>query len=110
MGLVLWAQGFPDDALRHAEEAIAAARAAAHPLSEALALSFAAILQQLRGEVALCRERAERAIALGTEQVLPYWVAIAMIPSGWALVKTGQPRQGLPGCTRGSTPIVRARR
>ena len=95
LGLVLWAQGFPDDALRHAEEAIAAARAAAHPLSEALALSFAAILQQLRGEVALCRERAERAIALGTEQVLPYWVAIAMIPSGWALVKTGQAEEGL---------------
>ena len=49
----------------------------------------------MRGEVALCRERAERAIALGTEQVLPYWVAIAMIPSGWALVKTGQAEEGL---------------
>ena len=35
LGLVLWDQGFPNEALRHAEDATAAARAAAHPLSEA---------------------------------------------------------------------------
>jgi tetratricopeptide (TPR) repeat protein len=31
LGVVLWDLGFPDEALRHVEEAIAAARAAAHP-------------------------------------------------------------------------------
>ena len=41
------------------------------------------------------RADAERAIALATEQVLPYWAAIAMVPSGWALVKTGQAEEGL---------------
>jgi hypothetical protein len=49
----------------------------------------------LRGEVVLCLERTERAIALATEQVLPYWAAIAMVPSGWALVKTGEAEEGL---------------
>src|SRR5262249_22203569 len=36
LALVRWAQGFPDDAFHHAEDAIAAARAADHPAIEAL--------------------------------------------------------------------------
>ena len=96
LGWVFWDQGYPDQALRHAEEAIAAARAASHPLSDAFALSFAAMLHQLRGEVALCRERAEAALALATEQLLPYWAAHAMVLGGWALVKQGQAEEGLP--------------
>ena len=95
LGWVFWDQGYPDQALRHAEEAIAAARAASHPLSDAFALSFAAMLHQLRGEVALCRERAEAALALATEQLLPYWAAHAMVLGGWALVKQGQAEEGL---------------
>ena len=96
LGWVFWDQGYPDQALRHTEEAIAAARAASHPLSDAFALSFAAMLHQLRGEVALCRERAEAALALATEQLLPYWAAHAMVLGGWALVKQGQAEEGLP--------------
>jgi class 3 adenylate cyclase/predicted ATPase len=96
LGWVLWDQGYPDQALRHAEEAIIAARAASHPLSDAFALSFAAMLHQLRGEVALCRERAEAALALATEQLLPYWAAHAMVLGRWALVKQGQVEEGLP--------------
>ena len=95
LGWVFWDQGYPDQALRHAEEAIAAARAAAHPLSDAFALSFAAMLHQLRGEVALCRERAESALALATEQVLPYWAAYAIVLTGWAFVEEGQEEEGL---------------
>jgi predicted ATPase len=54
------------------------------------------MLHQLRGEVALCRERAEAALALATEQLLPYWAAHAMVLGGWALVKQGQAEEGLP--------------
>jgi tetratricopeptide (TPR) repeat protein len=85
LGWVFWDQGYPDQALRHAEEAIAAARAASHPLSDAFALSFAAMLHQLRGEVALCRERAEVALALATEQLLPYWARIAAAATLWVV-------------------------
>jgi predicted ATPase len=90
LGRVLWFQGFPDEALRHTEEAIAAARAVAQPLSEAWALSFAAMLHQLRGEFARCCERAEATLALAIEQVLPLYTARALVLSGWALVKKGQ--------------------
>jgi predicted ATPase len=95
LGWAFWDQGYPDQALRHVEEAITAARAASHPLSDAFALSFAAMLHQLRGEVALCRERAESALALAIEQVLPYWAAYAIVLSGWALVEEGQEEEGL---------------
>jgi class 3 adenylate cyclase/predicted ATPase len=90
LGLVLLDQGYPDEALRHAEEAIAAARAAAHPLSEALSLTFAAMLHEWRGEVAPCLERAEAALALATEQVLPVFAAHAVTFCDWAVVKKGQ--------------------
>jgi class 3 adenylate cyclase/tetratricopeptide (TPR) repeat protein len=95
LGLVLLYQGYPDEALRHAEQAIVAGRAASHPLSEAAALSCAAILHQWRGEVMLCLERAEAALAVATEQVLPFHVARAMVLSGRALVKTGRAEEGL---------------
>ena len=95
LGLVLWHQGFPDEALRHAEEAIAAARAAAHPLTEALALSHAAKVGQLRGEVTVCLHWAEATLALATEQVLPFYIARAKVLVGWARVKKGQPEEGL---------------
>ena len=95
LGIVLRQQGFPDEALWHAEEGIAAARAASHPLSEAFALVLAACVHQSRGELALCLERAEGALALATEQMLPFWAGYAMVLSGWALAENGQAEKGL---------------
>jgi predicted ATPase len=95
LGFVLWERGYPDEGLRHAEEAIAAARAASHPLSEAWALSHAAYIHQYRGEIALCLERAEAALALATEQMLPHFAMHASLCSGSALVKKGYAEKGL---------------
>jgi predicted ATPase len=92
---VLYCRGSPDEALRHATEAIAAARAAAHPQSEVVALAVAALIHQLRGEEALCLERVEAALALSTEQILPFAATYAIGPSGWALVKRGEAEEGL---------------
>jgi tetratricopeptide (TPR) repeat protein len=92
LGLVLWDRGYPDEALRHAEQAIAAARAASHPLSEVVALSHAAYVHCWRGEIALCLERAEAALALAIEQMLPHYAAACF---GWALVKKGYAEKGL---------------
>jgi predicted ATPase len=94
LGLALWQGGFPGEALRHAEEALAAGRAALHPLSEAYGLNCAAMLHQWRGEARHCLERSEAALALATDQVLPFFAAIAMVLAGWALVKEGQTEKG----------------
>jgi class 3 adenylate cyclase/predicted ATPase len=93
LSIVLWLQGFPEQALFHTEEAIA--RSAAHPMSEASALYSAATHYMRCGEIALCLERAEAALALATEQVLPHWAKLAMVVGGWALVKAGQAEKGL---------------
>jgi predicted ATPase len=53
------------------------------------------MLRQLRGEIALCFERAEAALALATEHGHPFLAGCAMGPVGWALVKTGQAEEGL---------------
>jgi predicted ATPase len=82
LGVVLWDQGFPDQALRYEEEATASARAASHPLSEAWALTTAALVHQLRGEATPCGERAGAALGLATDQVLPFYTARAMAYSG----------------------------
>jgi predicted ATPase len=95
LGVAFWLRGFPDKGLRHAEEANAAARAAAHPLSEAWAYSFAEKLHQLRGEVTHCYERADAALAVATEQILPFYAARAETLVGWALVKKGEADEGL---------------
>jgi predicted ATPase len=92
---VLCDQGFPDAALAHTDEAIAAAHAAAHPFSVAWALGYAANIHQLRDDVGRCLEQALATFILATEQVLPYYVARALVFSGWALAKGGQAEEGL---------------
>jgi tetratricopeptide (TPR) repeat protein len=112
LGVVLWLEGFPDQALRHEEKAIAAARAASHPLSEVVALSTSAMVHQWRGEVALCLERAEAALALATDQVLPQFAPYGTVGSGWGLVKKGCAEEGLArlhALVDGADPAIGAR-
>jgi class 3 adenylate cyclase len=111
LGQVVWDQGFPDQALRHAEEGIAATRGVSHPLSEAWALFAAALVRKLRGEVALCLKQAEALLDLATEQVLPYYAACARVLGGWALVKDGRAEEGLARLRAGlhACPAVAAR-
>jgi hypothetical protein len=94
LGVVLWDQGFPDEALRHAEESIAAGRAAGHPFSEAFAFLLQARVHQLRAEATLCLDRASAALALATEHGLRFLAAGAMALVGWALVKTAAGEEG----------------
>src|SRR5438067_13824736 len=88
------ASWFPDQGVTHVEAAIAAARAAAHPFSEAFALSWAAALYQLRGEAELCLERAEAALTVANEQVSPFFGAHGMVLGGWTVIKQGQTEEG----------------
>jgi class 3 adenylate cyclase/predicted ATPase len=95
LGRVLWHLGYPDHALRSAEQAVAIAAAVSHPVSRAGALSWAAALHQLRGEVGRAREVAETDLALTTEEMLPFFRAHAIISRGWALFKQGQCEEGI---------------
>jgi tetratricopeptide (TPR) repeat protein len=94
LGRVLWHQGYADQALTSAEQAVAIAASVFHPVSRAGALSWAAALHQLRGEVARARELAEMDLALTAEEVLPFFRAHAIVFRGWTLLKQGQSEEG----------------
>jgi class 3 adenylate cyclase/predicted ATPase len=95
LGRVLWHLGYPDRALTCAEQAVAIAAEVSHPVSRAGALSWAAALHQLRGEVRQTRELAETDLAVTTEDMLPFFRAHAMVLRGWALVGQGQCEEGI---------------
>jgi len=92
---ILWHLGYPDQAVKYSDQALASASDASHPVSQAWALSWGAALHQLRREVQRARELAEADVALATEQVLPFFRAHGMVLRGWALVEEGQGEEGI---------------
>jgi predicted ATPase len=99
--IALWLLGFPDQARRRSEEALALARRLAHPNSLAYALDFAALLSQFLREGQRVQELADDAMTLTSEQKIPFWLAWGVMLQGWALGEQGQAeglvqlRQGL---------------
>jgi DNA-binding winged helix-turn-helix (wHTH) protein/predicted ATPase len=93
--LVLWIQGYPDQALQRSQDALAVARQRGHPFSQIFALTFAAFFHQFRREAPRTQEQAEAAIRLATAQGFPFWFAMGMIMRGWALAAQGQRAAGM---------------
>ena len=79
---ILWFLGYSDQALQRSHEALALAQDLAHPFSLALALTFAALVHQLRQEGRATQERAKVAIALCTEQGFAFYQAMGTILHG----------------------------
>jgi predicted ATPase/DNA-binding winged helix-turn-helix (wHTH) protein len=95
MALLLWCQGYPDQALQRGHEALALAQELAQPHSLAFAHSFAATLFQLRREPQPAQRQAEASIALCHEQGFTFRLAHGTILRGWALGAQGQPEEGV---------------
>jgi predicted ATPase len=92
---VLWALGYPDQALKRSHEALSLAEELSHPFSLALAFDYATILHQFRRERQTVHERATAAIVLCTEQGFAYYLAWATFMQGWALAEQGQAEEGI---------------
>jgi predicted ATPase len=101
LGRVLWHLGYPDQAVTSAEQAVAISEAVSHPVSRASALSWAAALHQLRGEVGRAREVAEITLAITTEEIIPFFRAHGVMLRGWALVQEGQCEEGIAELRQG---------
>ncbi|MEM5365863.1 adenylate/guanylate cyclase domain-containing protein [Paraburkholderia azotifigens] len=95
LSLILWLQGYPDQAHQRSLEALDLARKCAYGPTLAFALAYAAELHQLRGEASLVRERAEAAITVSTELGLPFWHAWGTVFRGWALTEREDLEQGI---------------
>ncbi len=98
---VQWQTGYPDRAVRTSEKALTLARSLDHPYSLGFAITFAAILQQLRQECETCESWATQAIQLGRERQYPTWLAMGSMAKGWALAQKGAIPEGLAMLTEG---------
>jgi class 3 adenylate cyclase/predicted ATPase len=81
----VWAFGHPDQALDQNAAGLALARKLAHPLSEAWALTSAAVVHQLRGEPKAAQEHAEAAVGIAKEKGFALYVGWPSVLWGWAL-------------------------
>jgi predicted ATPase len=98
---VLWHLGFPDQALINSDQAISIADEVSQPFGQCHALSWAAALHQLRGEVQKARKHADVDLAIATEQVIPFFAAHGLILRAWALVEQGQRDEGVAQLRKG---------
>jgi serine/threonine protein kinase/tetratricopeptide (TPR) repeat protein len=100
----LWLLGFADQALVRALNALELAQRVAHPLTIAFASCDVAMIHCYRGEYAMAKDIAERAIRLCVTHKLALWLAWGNIMAGWARSGVGdhdggiaQIREGLAG-------------
>jgi class 3 adenylate cyclase/predicted ATPase len=91
----LWQLGYPDQALKRSNEALALAQALSHPFSLAFAAVFAGLLRQHRREASATQKHAEGLIALSAEHGFTYWSAYATGLRGWAMAELGHNEEGI---------------
>lgn len=92
---VLWALGYPEQALQSSDEAFTLAKELSHPFYLAFALNQRARVYQFRREVQGTREQAEASVRLATAHGFAQQVAAATFLRGWALTQQGQHEQGM---------------
>jgi DNA-binding NtrC family response regulator/predicted ATPase/class 3 adenylate cyclase len=93
--LVLWLLGHPDQAQENLNEMLSLFEGSSNPYGLPVALLFAAILHQFRGEDALTLERAEAAITHSITQGFPQLLALGTMLRGWALTKLQRGMTGI---------------
>jgi adenylate cyclase len=93
--MVLWLLGYPDQACRKSEEALAFSQELVVPFNVAYAFANAALMHQFCGEIPRTQERAEATITFATEHGFPHWVNWGTAFRGWALAAQGQGEVGI---------------
>jgi TOMM system kinase/cyclase fusion protein len=90
-----WELGYPEQARKRNDEALALAQELSHPFSLAFALNCSAILYQYYRQGQVAQEWAAACCALSTEQEFPHWLAQGTILQGWALAEQGRGEEGI---------------
>jgi hypothetical protein len=97
----LWHKGYLGVACAKSDEALAIARELSHPLTLAVALAYAAMLQQCRRDLRQIDALAESTIRLCREHGFPYYLAWAEVLHGWSLAARGSHEDGIAEMRRG---------
>jgi tetratricopeptide (TPR) repeat protein len=85
-----WHLGYPDRAVRYAEEARAVASRQSNPFSMAVALALGSQVHGLGRDFKHCLESISEAMQLGTASGFPLWNAIGKIAGAWARAQMGE--------------------
>jgi predicted ATPase len=95
MAMVLWALGYPEQALHKNQQAQERAETLADPFSLAYAEATTAMIHQLRREGRAAQTWSEAVIARCTEESIPFWLAGGMMFRGWALGAQKRAQDGI---------------
>jgi predicted ATPase len=95
LALVLWHLGYPEQALRKMEEALALVEAVSHPNSQVVALVWSTWLYQICREPRLAQVQAERTMVHSQQHGFRYWYFRSLIFYGWALAQQGDVAEGI---------------
>jgi predicted ATPase len=98
---IFWHLGYPDQALKKGQKAVALGKDVSHPFSLGFSLCYVAVAHQLCQEEQRVEELVEAAITLSTEQGFVLWLAIATVLRGWVLAKRGQAEEGIAQMRQG---------
>jgi predicted ATPase len=98
---VLFALGYPDQALARHHEGLLEARKLAHPNTQAQVLFCAGMFSQWRHDREGVDEHANASIPPATEQGFPTWLAMATILRGWVLAQVGEIERAITEMKRG---------
>jgi class 3 adenylate cyclase/predicted ATPase len=102
----LWCLGYPTQALQRSQEALARARALAHPYNLVAAQYFAVFLHQRRREALAVEEQSEALLTIATAQGFPVWAGFGACWRGWALTAQGQSEAGRVHMQQGLETIL----
>jgi predicted ATPase len=90
-----WILGFPDRALKRANDGTALARRLNHPSSMAYALFHTGLLHLWRRETELAHRCAQAVLSIAEEHEFPIWSTVGSCLHGAALAVMGSPEEGL---------------
>src|SRR5262249_51632479 len=102
----LWCLGYPAQAVRRGQEALALARELEHPYSLAFAQHWAAYLHYRRREAPAVQAQADTLLTLATVQGFPLYVGVGTCWCGWVLAMQGQGEAGLEQLRQGLVAVV----
>jgi tetratricopeptide (TPR) repeat protein len=91
----LWFLGYPDQAIRKIEQALALSRQLPRAYDRTFAVAFAAWLHHFCGQSQAAQSHAETAIALSNEYGFPFWLSVGTTLRGWALSERGKSAEAI---------------
>jgi predicted ATPase len=106
--MILYLLGYPDQALRKSQEALALAQKLSHPNSLAFALYYSAWVHQQRGESQAVEERINATITLAQDQGFSRWLQQSTLLQGWLLAQQGKGQEAIPRIRNGSPAAMDA--